>query len=387
MPHLHSCSHFTASSSKGVSGCGTSLASAMCASNGMANLPDLNLVVGGKDEENTRLRKRVRTLETNLGYSNLTAKVSSNGPVVDRNFWDDDADDFSRVHRKRRLPGGGPETYPYSPLRRGYTKNRSIPVLSGTLLSSEGPVRGTTSSAKLAESCENSQLRTPLMRIGNIRASERLSDPTCPDVTGGQPMHESMKDCWRLDVDHVLRCAEESARGGTSLHTRCMKDTSTELYGVTALEGVYDGGVQSNPDLRVSHKTSVKTGYDGSSSKLNTEMKNGLKRKKDTVEVASGQEPGLAMVGSTSSRPKLRALRSGSCRSLLSPKNPLTSNTVVARVKQDLQNGDEKRPKVLLVGSGTFNPVHKLHIRRFYLARHFLEARHGVRKPQRTLLQ
>lgn len=88
----------------------------------------------------------------------------------------------------------------------------------------------------------------------------------------------------------------------------------------------------------------------------------------------------VVVVGA-SSKPKLRVVRAGSSRSLLlSPKNPLSSNAVVARVKEGLRKGGELRPKVLLVGSGTFNPVHKLHIRRFHLARAFLEADLGVRE-------
>lgn len=86
----------------------------------------------------------------------------------------------------------------------------------------------------------------------------------------------------------------------------------------------------------------------------------------------------LIVVQAFPPRPHNRLMRTGTSRSLLSPKNPLSSNTVVAKVKQGLQSGEEKRPKVLLVGSGTFNPIHKLHIRRFFLARRYLEAERGV---------
>ncbi|CAN0516028.1 unnamed protein product, partial [Ectocarpus sp. 8 AP-2014] len=86
------------------------------------------------------------------------------------------------------------------------------------------------------------------------------------------------------------------------------------------------------------------------------------------------------VVKSLPSGKKLRTVRAGRCRSLVSPNNPFTSNAVVARVKQGFKNGeDETRSKVLIVGSGTFNPVHKIHIRRFYLARNYLEMQKGMR--------
>mmetsp|Transcript_35353 Transcript_35353/g.46677 ORF Transcript_35353/g.46677 Transcript_35353/m.46677 type:complete len:299 (-) Transcript_35353:233-1129(-) len=36
---------------------------------------------------------------------------------------------------------------------------------------------------------------------------------------------------------------------------------------------------------------------------------------------------------------------------------------------------DSSRPKLLIVGSGAYNPIHKLHLRMFYVARRFLEER------------
>lgn len=81
--------------------------------------------------------------------------------------------------------------------------------------------------------------------------------------------------------------------------------------------------------------------------------------------------------------------RPGCCRPLLSPTNPLrTSTGVISLMKMNNAQGSkyEKNrlhrlhsvPKVMIVGSGTFNPVHMLHIRRFNLARDFLEGHKGV---------
>lgn len=90
-------------------------------------------------------------------------------------------------------------------------------------------------------------------------------------------------------------------------------------------------------------------------------------------------EPDRFVVRTLPSGKKLRTSRAGRCRSLVSPNNKVFSSTVVARVKLGLQNGDDKkRPKVLIVGSGTFNPIHKVHIRRFHLARNFLQVQKGV---------
>lgn len=92
-------------------------------------------------------------------------------------------------------------------------------------------------------------------------------------------------------------------------------------------------------------------------------------------------EPNGFVVRTLPSGKKLRTSRAGRCRSLISPNNKVFSSTVVARVKLGFQNGDdEKRPKVLIVGSGTFNPIHKVHIRRFHLARNFLQVQKGVSK-------
>lgn len=78
-------------------------------------------------------------------------------------------------------------------------------------------------------------------------------------------------------------------------------------------------------------------------------------------------------------RKKLRSVRAGRFRSLVSPNSNVFSSKVVAQVQQGLQDeDDEERPKVLIVGSGTFNPIHKIHIRKFYLARNFLQVQKGV---------
>lgn len=71
-------------------------------------------------------------------------------------------------------------------------------------------------------------------------------------------------------------------------------------------------------------------------------------------------------------------------RPLLSPTNPLRTSIGVISLVNHAQGCENEKdrlrpvPKVMIVGSGTFNPVHKLHIRRFNLARDFLEDHKGV---------
>ncbi|CAM9123895.1 unnamed protein product, partial [Choristocarpus tenellus] len=64
----------------------------------------------------------------------------------------------------------------------------------------------------------------------------------------------------------------------------------------------------------------------------------------------------------------------------MSFQNSTKGSQALPKLKQGLDRSNaEVRPKALLVGSGTFNPVHKLHLRRFYLARHFLEEHVGMK--------
>lgn len=61
-----------------------------------------------ENEEGTRLRKKVRRLEADLGYSNLAIDVSPHSSYQrTHQSWhtDDDDNQILRKHRKRRLPG------------------------------------------------------------------------------------------------------------------------------------------------------------------------------------------------------------------------------------------------------------------------------------------
>lgn len=206
----------------------------------------------------------------------------------------------------------------------------------------------------------------------------------CPDSPQRLSPSAEMTDRQRLEVGEPTSRAGELGPIPSGL--RRSKDVpAISSLQLSSVSGGTRRKASSDADVASTPLTGVFTETDGNSRGGAfgvQEPDNYTPRERDkeaATEIAVGQEQQNFVLKTTPSRQKLRVARSGSYRSLVSPKNPLISNTVVARVKEVLQNGEEKRPKVLMVGSGTFNPVHKLHIRRFYLARNFLEVHKGVR--------
>lgn len=413
----------------------------------------------GREGEDARLWKRVRTLETNLGYSNLALDDLPLGPDLGAKhlLWrtnDDRSHHGHGQHRKRRVPRSGPTVKSQGPAaqKRAFEEenNKSVPSLSPlpygekstpfaqpqqpfpqrtAVLHRTRPFDRLPAPAKKGDEHKNVQAGSPRSMAGAVAVvrgslasfwGDGRFLPPCPDDSQRSPSgptangtEPELGQSSHLSVQHSMQtpfvpggissdASPDSVRSATTTNTTTISSARVEAATESANaddheEGNFNVNKADASTRRTEFFTAAAAGsstncysYDNSSvghqqdfhpamerrEPVNSEVVGGVNEKtggsnrprKLRVRVPAVGPPGQ----------KLRTIRAVYCRSLVSPNNPLTSNTVVARVKKGLQSGCEKRPKVLLVGSGTFNPVHKLHIRRFYLARNFLEAHKGV---------
>lgn len=344
----------------------------------MTELPHCNPVEPSPD----RLWKRVRHIESNLGYSNLAfegfpSRHNKNAHGARNRQWQADIFDAPSHHRKRRMPRVGVSSRVQgSAPQRDLLNSRSVPALS--LPSEEHSTPPWTQPISQHDVGRGSlpRLPEPPQQPETNRALEAAQDNS---TTGNLDATEAVGD----------RRHSEARQSSLSTHKGPAVASSP--------------GLQSNPnpvDFPVQMQALAERGCAddhevGSGGRVRTSAREveeveegavGAANASDapsdldiTPKVVEGQQQRSFVVRTLPSGQKLRAVRAGRCRSLVSPNNKVFSSTVVARVKQGLQNGDdEKRPKVLIVGSGTFNPIHKIHIRRFYLARNFLQVQKGV---------
>ena len=425
------------------------------------SLPRLNpaIIRGGREGEDARLWKRVRSLETNLGYSNLALDdlPSGKNPGAGHILWH--AEDSYGCHagdygsrrggqpRKRRVPRAGPPAQcPCPPQKKvsGGDNIKSVPSLSplplhgqkltpfmqpqevfaqGTVAPRRNDPIDNLQPAPLKGGEQHKKIQTRPPGSVTVVAVARPSDGFCGNEGGPLPLCQEASqfppsgtttNYTDIEVGQQSPCsaqypmfssfvpgvsnASTSSDRSASTFDNCSRVQATTESSANApslLHREEEGCFNAHVDTRRTELSTVAADgincanhyppYNSSVGQqdfphagrrtLNNELMamnekagSSKPRKKLRVRVLEAAQP----------RKKLRTIRAVYCRSLVSPNNPLTSNTVVARVKQGLQSGCEKRPKVLLVGSGTFNPVHKLHIRRFYLARNFLEAHKGV---------
>lgn len=419
---------------------------------------------GGHEGEGARLWKRVRTLETNLGYSNLALDDLPFRPDLGARhpLWP--TDDYGShhghgQHRKRRVPGSGlpaklcpqkgpahqkrvfeednkrgfpslsalpfgetspPFTQPQQPFgQRTVALHRNRPLHSLSVPSKEGDGRKNTQAGPAG----NMAVAAAAVVVARESLASFCGDggilPPCPDASQRSPFgatngaQPEVGQSSPHSMHHHSMLASFVPPGVSNASPSIVRSASNAMNNATTTSSWVEAATSANVDDHQDgtfnfNKAGVSTqctefptaaatdsskncsySYDNSSDGQQGVHHGAERRGTVSNEVALGvvektrgsikspklrvRVPAVVLPGQ-----KLRTIRAGYCRSLVSPNNPLTSNTVVARVKQGLQSGCEKRPKVLLVGSGTFNPVHKLHIRRFYLARNFLEARKGV---------
>lgn len=346
----------------------------------MTELPHLSPVEPSPD----RLWKRVRHIESNLGYSNLAFEGfpsrHNNAHGARNRQWQADIFDPPSHHRKRRMPRVGVSSRVQgSAPQRDLLNSRSVPALS--LPSEEQstppwtqPISqhdvGRGSLPRLPEPPQEPEINRALEgpqenglagnfggaeTVGERRHSETIRSSLSTDIGPGGALLSPGR---QSDPNGEFPVKTQALAGRD-----CADDDEVDLGGRVRtppreVEEVAEGAV--GPAFN------AKAG--DAPSDLNITPKGG-----------KGEQRRSFVVRTLPSGKKLRAVRTGRCRSLVSPNNKVFSSTVVARVKQGLQNGDdEKRPKVLIVGSGTFNPIHKIHIRRFYLARNFLQVQKGV---------
>lgn len=420
--------------------------------------PHLNRAREGREGEDARLWKRVRTLETNLGYSNLALDDLPSRPELGarQSLWrGDDCESHHghSQHRKRRVPGSGLPAKSFPP--RASTQKRVFEEENKKGAPSLSPLPFGEKSTPFAQPPHPFAQQT--VASHRNRLLDRLPAPSkqgdgrenikaepagsmaaavvvargslarfggdggillpCPNASQRSPSRATTKGA-EPEVDqssphsrHHSMLAYFAPAGVSNDNPSSVRSASDTLSSTSAarVEAATSANADDRQDFNVNFNnvdvstlreefftaSAVDSGtnccysYDNSSvgqqdfyhdvegrETVNNEVVvgvDGKARGSNKPRRLRVRVPAVVLPGQ-----KLRTIRAGYGRSLVSPNNPLTSNTVVARVKQGLQSGCEKRPKVLLVGSGTFNPVHKLHIRRFYLARNFLEARKGV---------
>ncbi|CAM9855223.1 unnamed protein product [Pylaiella littoralis] len=349
----------------------------------MTELPHLNPVELECGTEDARLWKRVRTLESSLGYSNLAIEGFLSRQSLQRErsrHWQANSFDPCTRYRKRRIPTAGPSTAHGSSPPIDLLNNKSTPALSlppeepsappwkqlasqctatghRSLPRLPGSPKETESNRALERSRENSttaklgpEKNMDGQRLMTIRQSQHIGVDSPRNRTLPERLSKAHRHMSYLVQDQPLV-------GPDGVHGREADsewDVSTRAYDVSdAVEGV--AGVA----LIAQEAGEVPS---------------------DSQTDEQPQEPRSFNVRTLPSARKLRTARTGRCRSLVSPNNKVFSSTVVAQVKLGLQDGDGgKRPKVLIVGSGTFNPIHKVHIRRFHLARNFLQVQKGMR--------
>lgn len=422
--------------------------------------PRLNPARDRRESEDARLWKRVRTLETNLGYSNLTLDNLRFRPEHGATHIVSYTDDYGShhghgQHRKGRVPGPGlPAKLSQGPAQnRVFEENKkgvpSLPPLSY----GEKLTPFTQPQQPFAQRTVALHGNRPLDRLpvpsneGNGR--ENIQAGPAGSMTASVMVARGSSDSFCGDGGFLPSCPDASQRspsGATAIDTGPEVDQSSHRSVQNKKVASFVSGVSSSSPISVTSATTTNTTSSTTFARVEaaTELAKADDREErnfdfneagvstrrtefftaaaadsttscyscDNLSVGQQQyfhhdverravnnevEVGVAEKSRGNSKlqklrvrvpvvappgQKLRSIRTGYCRSLVSPNNPLTSNTVVARVKKGLQSGCEKRPKVLLVGSGTFNPVHKLHIRRFYLARNFLETRKGVSQSE-----
>lgn len=346
----------------------------------MTELPYFNPVEPSPD----RLWKRVRHIESNLGYSNLAfegfpSRHSNAHGARNRNRqWQADIFDPPSHHRKRRMPrvGSSSRVQGSSP-QRDILNSRSVPKLSPSEERSTPPWTQRTS--------QNDVGRGSLPRLPEppqeSESNRTLEGAQGSSMAGNLGAAETVGDRRYAEARQLPIISDSDPEGGLSrgrqsqanrLNVPVQTQALAELDYADDREFDSGGRVRTPPCEVEELEGTVGAAFDAKSSEAPSDL--------DIMPKTVDRQQQLSVVVRTlPSGKKLRAVRTGRCRSLVSPNNKIFSSTVVARVKQGLQNGDdEKRPKVLIVGSGTFNPIHKIHIRRFYLARNFLQVQKGV---------
>lgn len=354
----------------------------------VTSLPQLRQarLAGEEQRETTRQWKRLKRLENDLGFTNLV-RTPGREQALPHDGDHDHHDHATSRHRKRRLsavrtlatiegliPSRLPEKQsipwtqpvgqrrnvsPASTAENDLRHSSEPPQLAGRAVATHVSdqrfkFKDRTDGIDLGSMCPTSQEEWTTGQSAHGMLSSRGNENQKPTDHGG-------RDCSLGDDGNFLRSegsfGRQARRDGKSQEWKGLSKTCRDAP--ESLEEARD-------ELKALDKPGVLRNIGDQPSRGNYNSG------------PAGVTNPPAIVVRASSRPKLSAVRSALSRSLVSPKNPLTSSTVVARVKEGLQNGGEQRPKVLLVGSGIFNPVHKLHIRRFYLAREFLEADMGV---------
>ena len=336
----------------------------------MTELPQFQPV----EPSQNRLWKRVRTLESNLGYSNLA--FESDNDHRPKNSWQTDVFEPSSRRRKRRLPrvGVSPKAQCATPPRQ-VQNSRSIPTLS-SLPSEERPAPPWTQSvsqlACLGRGANLPHLSRPPHEVESSHSLEWPQETSMTSKLGAEETadrQQSVRD-GRKDLHDTLSPGRPSRAHGMPSPVQSPPVVGSDR---TSDDKVVCDAVFRTPTCEASQEEEGALGLSidaqGRDESRDLEITPQVEPQGQHNFVVRALPPGK----------KLRAVRAGRFRSLVSPNNKVFSSTVVARVQQGLQNGDdEERPKVLIVGSGTFNPIHKIHIRRFYLARNFLQVHKGV---------
>lgn len=348
----------------------------------MTELPRLNPVELRCGSEDARLWKRVRTLESSLGYSNLAVEGFTDGqsPHGGRNRqWQANAFDPCTQNRKRRLPNASPSSRAQdSSPQRDLLNSRSIPALSWSPEESSAPPWTQPASQRAAKGHGSlPQLPGSPEETESNRALERSHENSMANTLGAEEIIECRRPVKGSQSPQI-----GVARFSLERLSKAHRSAGSPVQAQPLTASDYRQGHEASSARAVSSRPcDVRDATEGAlGCALVEQAARKLPSNRDILpQTDEAQEPRRFVVRTLPSGKKLRTGRAGSCRSLVSPNNKVFSSTVVARVKLGLQNGDdEKRPKVLIVGSGTFNPIHKVHIRRFHLARNFLQVQKGV---------
>ncbi|CAB1117580.1 unnamed protein product [Ectocarpus sp. CCAP 1310/34] len=345
-----------------------------------------------RENDEERRWKRVRTLESSLGYSNLAfqgdrRKYSQDVHGAVNPKLPIDGFESANHHRKRRLPsvGRSPGVQGSTPPRE-FGVSRSVPALLpseeqsmpswgqpaailgyGNLPQLPGTRQEEQSNRCLEGPQESSMVETTVS--GVVRKPSMDSSLSWKEELLGQPS--------RGFLQHAERTVLSPERSSKSHRSRVFSRLQPSVP--SGPECGDNRDVDSNGDVGMT-PCDMLGAAEGTSRKSFGALSKDLPTNRDILPYDfENRDSRRLVVKSLPSGKKLRTVRAGRCRSLVSPNNPFTSNAVVARVRQGFKNGeDETRSKVLIVGSGTFNPVHKIHIRRFYLARNYLEMQKGA---------
>ncbi|CAM9918279.1 unnamed protein product [Ectocarpus sp. 12 AP-2014] len=345
-----------------------------------------------RGNDDARRWKRVRTLESSLGYSNLAfqgdrRKFSQDVHGAVNPKLPTDGFESANHHRKRRLPsvGRSPSVQGSTP-PRDFGVSRSVPAL----LPSEEQSTPSWEQPAAILGCGNlPQLPGTRQEEHSNRSLEGPQENSMVETTGNGVVHKPSIDSslsWKEELigqpsrgllQHAERTVLSPERSSKSHRSRVFSPLQPSAP--SGPECGDNRDVDSNGDVGMTPCVMLEAA-EGASRKSFSALSKDLPRNRDILpDDFENRDSRRLVVKSLPSGKKLRTVRAGRCRSLVSPNNPFTSNAVVARVKQGFKNGeDETRSKVLIVGSGTFNPVHKIHIRRFYLARNYLEMQKGA---------